>query len=457
MKIRILVVEDEEALGWAVGEKLVKEGYETAHVFTGEDAVERMKKEAFDVVILDYMLPGMDGLKTLEMLREISPDCAVIFVTAYGSNELAWKSLELGADDYINKPFNLRNLSFAVFRLVKSKGIGETDAKKDSEANGNAHGIVYRSRQMDEIMRQLDRYARGGAPVLLTGETGTGKELIAAAIHRSAQNPRKSHPFFCINIASVPDSLIESELFGHAKDAFAGAQVAKKGMLEVASGGTLFLDELSSASPALQGKLLRLIEAGEYYRAGETNARKTDLSIIAGTNKNLAQEVEEGRFRAELYHRLKVLHIEIPPLRDRAEDIEALVNHFLRIFNAETGRKVSVQEDAMEALRAYAWPGNVRELRNTMQNLVIKATKQRIAARDLPDRILTARSRKFDGKFAELKSRILEDFERAYFTSLLREARGNVSEVARNANIDRVYLIRKLKSLGIDPKEYKTT
>ncbi len=455
MKARILVVDDEADLCKGVEIALKRDGYHVESVFSGEEAVEVLQEKSFDLIILDYKMTGMDGLETLRQIRERFGDVSVIFITAHGDQELAIRSLELGATEYLHKPFNLKNLSFRIFKTLKLHLL-ETEIKDLKKNSRNSFsGIATRNEKMKEIMEIVDRVAKHSTPVLITGETGTGKEVIASAIHHNTMNPRKEKAFLTINCGAVPEPLIESELFGHVKGAFSGAVVDKQGLFEVADGGTIFLDELTSASPALQTKLLRILDCGEYLRVGDTATRKVDARVVAATNKDIPGEIEKGNFRIDLYHRLKVVQIELPPLRDRREDIEPLARRFLEIYNAEMGRSVSMSADALSVLKSYPWPGNIRELKHCMESVVLMCRGEIIRPEDLPERMRPLDDNELSGDFSEMKSRLLENFEKKYFASIIKEAGGNISKAADLANLSRVYLAKKLKEYGIDAKEEK--
>lgn len=455
MKNRILVIDDEKDLGWAICEKLEKEGYEPQAAMSGEEGLSLFGKSHFDLVIVDYLLPGKNGMDVLKEIKAESPRTPAIFITAHGDHDLAWKCLELGADEYINKPFNLNNLSFLVYKILKNAGWASGDDQITNALRVKYPNIAWRSLAMEKVVSQIDAFAKGASAALITGESGSGKELVASTIHHNANNPRRNKPFLTVNCAAVPEGLMESELFGHARGSFPGALLDKKGVFENAGGGAVFLDEITSAPPAIQAKLLRLIDTGEFTRIGDQKPRKANVCVIAASAKDPGEDAEQGRLARELYHRLKAVHIELPPLRDRREDIDVIANFFLSVFNHGRGRKISFDKEALRAMREYPWPGNAMELKNTVQNAVQKTKKNIIGVEDLPDRIAEYLMESSRGAFTELKAGIVESFEKKYFSSLLLEARGNVSEAARLADMARVHLIRKLKALGLDPKKFK--
>lgn len=455
MKNRILVIDDEKDLGWAICEKLEKEGYEPKAALSGEEGLSLFGKSNFDMVIVDYLLPGKNGMEVLKEIKDASPRTPAILITAHGDHDLAWKCLELGADDYINKPFNLNNLSFLVYKILKNTGWSSGEDQIIRALREKYPNIAWRSPAVEKVVSQIDAFSKGSSAALITGESGSGKELVASTIHHNAGNPRRNKPFLTVNCAAVPDDLMESELFGHARGSFTGALMDKKGVFENADGGTVFLDEITSVPPALQAKLLRLVDTGEFTRLGDPKLRKTNVCVIAASIKDPCDDAEQGSPAGELFHRLKAVHIELPPLRERREDIDVIANFFLSVFSRERGRKLSFDKEALKAMREYPWPGNALELKNTVRNAVLKTNKNVICAEDLPDRIAESLMESSRGAFTELKAGVIESFEKKYFFSLLLEARGNVSEAARLADMARVHLIRKLKALSLDPKKYK--
>ena len=455
MKASILIVDDEKDLCWALKEKLDGEGYSADYVLTGEDAIEKIAGANYDLVILDYKMPGMNGLETLARIKNIRPATMAIFITAHGDQDIALESLKQGAADYVHKPFNLENLVFRVYRVLRMRSLEDEVETLRPLSRKSTSEIVYQSSAMEKILNLVDRVAPQNTPILITGETGTGKDILASAVHHNTGNPRKNGPYISINCGAIPEPLIESELFGHEKGAFTGAAVTKKGLFEAATGGTFFLDEISNSSQGLQTRLLRVLDTGEFYRVGDTRVRNVNVRIIAASNRDLADEVKNGRFREDLYHRLKVVHIELPPLRDRRNDIRRLVEHFLGFFNRQMGRNTYMHPDVIPMMEQYDWPGNVRELKHCVENMILMSANNQIMPGDLPERI-TGTALSFKGKtYHELKSRVIEDFDRAFFTNLLKQCRGNVSETSRMANLARSYVIKKLAEYEINPKKYQ--
>ena len=454
MKAKILIVDDEKDLCWAIREKLLEEGYDAEYVLSGENALESLKHNSFDLIVLDYRMGGINGLETLEAIRARHGILPVIFITAYGDQELALKSLEAGASDYVHKPFNLDNLMFRIYRTLRFESLEKEVHDLRPRVRSSLAHIITQSPEIAKIMSVIDRIAPRNVPVLITGETGTGKDIVASAIHHNTYNPRKDKPYISINTGAIPEPLIESELFGHIKGAFTGAITDRDGVFEAANEGTLFLDEISSATPALQTRLLRVLDSGEYYRVGETRLRNSDVRIIAASNRDLAEEVRKGQFREDLYHRLRVVHMQLPPLRDRRDDILPLTEHFLKLYNAQMGKHMTLSTAARNALLQYDWPGNVRELKHCIESLVVMADSLVIQYEDLPERFRGGlrESVPDTGIYRELKDDIVRAFDKRYFKRLLRECGGNVSEAARRAGLARSYVIKKLADYGIDSR-----
>lgn len=454
MKARILVVDDEKEMCWAVKKNLERRGFESHEANTGEEALENIAQETYHMVILDYKMPGMDGLEALTKIKQLGADAPrVIFMTAFGDDELAMKSLEMGADDFLHKPFDMKNLLFRVRKLLKFHILTAEIETIRKNLRASQDNILAECSEMKSIMNKLDRIAASDGPVMIHGQTGTGKEVIAKAVYNSPSNPRKDYAFITVNSAALPETLMESELFGHAKGAFTGAMTAKRGLFEAADGGTIFLDEISSAPMSLQSKLLRVLDSGEMMRVGDTRSRKVDVRVITATNKNLRAEVEEGNFREDLFHRLNVLKIDLPPLHKRGGDIELFIEYFLNYFNKKNGKNVVIEKSAAERLASYKWPGNVRELKHCIERMVLLADGGLITTSDLPERMKDDSVCLSGGSFTEQKNRAVAEFERSYFNALIKDAEGNVSKAARNADMNRAYLIKKLKEYGIDPKE----
>lgn len=385
MKGSVLIVDDERNYLIILQELLEDEGYEVFTADNARDGIRIALEMEPDVVVTDMKMPGMDGMAFLDRLHRTKPDVPIIMMTAYGTIEKAVEAMKMGAFDYICKPFGneeflvLINKALEHYRLI----CRNRELSRELEERYCFGNIIGKSRVMQELYQTIEKIAPSRATVLITGESGTGKELIARSIHYNSM--RKDKPFVSINCGAIPETLLESELFGHEKGAFTGAVQRRKGRFELAHEGTLFLDEISEMSPYLQVKLLRVLQEMEFERVGGMETIKVDVRIIAASNKNLKQEIELGRFRSDLFYRLNVVHIEVPPLRKRKEDIPLLVRHFVEKYSSEVGKeRVSVSQDAMRCLMEYSWPGNIRELENVIERAIILCNGNEIVLGDLP-------------------------------------------------------------------------
>src|SRR5499433_1022176 len=371
----VLVVDDEEIMREVLETLLTTEGYRVDLAKTGEEGLEAYGRRAFDVVLLDVSMPGIGGLRALEEFLKMDPEAVIVMITAYATFDTAIAAWERGAFGCIRKPFQNEKITATVAAGIKRRRKDEerkTLRRAMSRAVDRGE-IVGRSDVMQEVFRLIDQVAPARSTVLITGESGTGKELVAKAIHESS--PRADAPFVVVNCSNIPTELLESELFGHTRGAFTGAIAAKKGLFEVADGGSIFLDEIGDIPPETQVRLLRVIQEREFTPLGDTAPRRVDVRIIAATNIDLKEAVRQGTFREDLYYRLSVVPIELPPLRDRREDILPLAQHFIRKYNEENGRQVSeqIKPEVLALLEAYSWPGNVRELENAIERAVVIA------------------------------------------------------------------------------------
>jgi two-component system response regulator PilR (NtrC family) len=382
---RILVVDDEESMREFLRILLEKEGHEVSTARDGEAGLHQAMDREADLVISDIRMPRLDGVGLLTGLREHGLETPVILVTAYASRDAAIQAMKQGAFDYITKPFKIDEI-----RLVIHRALAEAERRHRAEAATPAaveepvlHGIIGRSPKMVELYTLIGRVAAVNSAVLITGESGTGKEIVARTIHYNS--PRSSRPFVPINCGAIPEQLLESELFGHVKGSFTGAVATKAGLLEMAQGGTVFLDEVAEMSPMLQVKLLRFLQDHIFRRVGGTEDIEVDVRIMAATNKNLTQMIQQGTFREDLFYRLNVISVELPPLRERWEDIPLLARNFLELFATRAGRPaMGIAPEAMEILMAYSWPGNVRELENVIERAVALTTADEVRAESLP-------------------------------------------------------------------------
>ena len=440
----ILIIDDEAAIRTTLSSILQDEGHQTVACESGEEGLARFARDDFDLIILDLWLPGMDGLSVLERLRSAGAP-PVIVISGHGSVESAVRATRLGAYDFLEKPLSLE-------RVLLTVGHGLADQRLRDEVRHLRRDIaleevlIGESEPMKKLEQQIRSAAPSGTRVLITGDNGSGKEIVARTLHRLS--PRADHPFVDVNCAAIPEELIESELFGHRKGAFTGAIEDRKGKFELADGGTLFLDEIGDMSLKTQAKVLRVLQEQTFQRVGAQQTIRVDVRVIAATNKQLVQEIEAGHFRSDLYYRLNVIPIEVPPLRARGHDIILLAEHFLRRFAAETrAPKKRLSPGAAAKLKAYDWPGNVRELRNVIERLAILLPHELIEPEDVQ---LGSPRRSMAGIASDLTLKEARDeFERQYILSRLKEFAGNVSRTADALGVERSNLYRKLHAYGI--------
>jgi DNA-binding NtrC family response regulator len=437
--IRILLVEDDRENCLMLKEVLGKWGYQVTEAYSGEEAIDRSRKEAFDIVLTDIRMAQTSGLDVLRQFRKAHPRTQVIMMTGFGSVDTAVDSMKAGAFEYISKPFKFDEIKLTLRRAIEHLE-GQTTGPA-AEPESEAVTLIGHSRAMAEIYKTIARVAVGKSTVLIQGESGTGKELVARSIH--SHSDRSAKPYLAINCAAVPEALLESELFGYARGAHSTATTDKPGLFELASGGTLLLDEVGDMSLTLQAKLLRVLEDSETRRLGDTRTVRTDVRLIASTNKDLARLIREDKFRSDLFYRLNVVSITLPPLRERKEDISGLVDYFLRKYNAVSGKSVAdAAPDVMGAFQGYSWPGNVRELENVIERAVILNSKSRIMLEDLPPSIRAPQQT--GGNLS------LEEMERRHIVQVLQETKGNVKAAAGVLGIDRKTLYRKAAEYGIE-------
>ena len=451
MSQTILVCDDEELIRWSLSEHLTSEGYTVVEAEDGEDCLEKLATFAPDLLITDLKMPRMDGMEVLRRLRQQGRDLPVIVLTAHGEVQSAVQATQLGATNYLTKPFDLIAVGLAVEKALESHRL-ESELQLLRGRRGGYGKLLGQSLAMRKLFDTLLRLESIDAPtVLLSGESGTGKDIIAHAIHDSG--PRSGGPMMEVDCASLPEQLIESELFGHERGSFTDAKATKKGMFEVARGGTIFLDEIGEMSPATQAKLLRAIENRTFRRVGGTSPIRLDASVIAASNRDLQNEVARGRFREDLYFRLAVIKLEVPALRERREDIPLLVQHFVQRFNNDFHKKVEeVTGDAMRRLQEYAWPGNVRELRNVIERIVILEADARITLDELPPEIRYGRTAVTGATFLLPEEGVdLDEVERSFIQQAMDRTNGNQSAAARLLGISRYalrYRLQKLEERG---------
>lgn len=439
--IKILVVDDEEIVRESLVEWLKEDGYYAEAAADGFEALEKLKEKSWDIALVDLKMPKMDGIELLEKIKEQSPDTQVIIFTAYATVHTAVQAIKKGAYDYLVKPLDPEEVSLLIERLIRSQELVREVSylRKELSKQYRFHDLISKSPKMQQIFELAKVVAKSNSNVLILGESGTGKELLARAIHN--ESPRANGPFVAVSCVAIPDTLLESELFGHEKGAFTDAIAQKKGKFELAHGGTLFLDEIGDISPKMQLALLRVLEEREFTRVGGTKPIKVDVRIIAATNRNLQKAVEEGRFRDDLYYRLNVITIQIPPLRERKEDIPLLVEHFIEKFNIQMGKRVKgISQEAMRLLMEYDWPGNVRELENVIERAMVITKGELITPEDL---FLPT-----SGK-AEENPLSLEAVEKAHILKVLNETGWNIHRSAQILGIDRTTLYHKIRRYGL--------
>jgi two-component system, NtrC family, nitrogen regulation response regulator NtrX len=446
----VLIVDDEPGIRETLSGVLEDEGFEVAAVATGEECLAAAAERHFACILLDIWLgDGIDGLDTLQKLREDGSDAAVVMISGHGNIETAVRSTKLGAFDFIEKPLSLERTVVTVKNAVRQRDLERSNEQMQREL-GDEYVMVGDSVAMRALRKQIAIVAPSDGRVLISGESGTGKELVARAIH--AQSKRRGAPFVEINSAAIPEELVESELFGHVKGAFSGATANKKGKFEIADGATLFLDEIGDMSPRVQAKMLRVLEEQRFEPVGSNKPVKVDVRVISATNKRFDDLIENGNFRADLFYRLNVIPFQIPPLRERLEDIPALVDHFNRKFSKDNGKRAKIfTDDAIEALRKYTWPGNVRELRNTIERVVIMSSKQKIGVKDLPEFGTVDESPASSFRFPSFKA-ATDAYQREFILHKLAEHDGSVSKAAEEMGVDRSHLYRRMKSLGIQQR-----
>ncbi|MBI4822701.1 MAG: sigma-54-dependent Fis family transcriptional regulator [Nitrospirae bacterium] len=441
----ILVVDDEAGIRESLSDILKDEGYRVLLSESAESAIPAIREQPLDIVFLDIWLPGMDGIEALAEIRSINRELPVIMISGHGNIELAVKAVKMGAYDFLEKPLSLEKVTLTAKRALEKKRL-EAENKALRESLMEKHRLVGESTAIKALLSQIEIVSKTKSTVLIFGESGTGKELTARLIHELS--PRAKMPFVEVNCAAIPHELIESELFGHEKGSFTGAFEKKKGKFEVSDGGTLFLDEIGDMSPETQAKVLRALETQEFQRVGGSKNIKVDLRVIAATNKDLKEEVKKGTFREDLYFRLNVIPISIPPLRERKEDISLLVKYFLETIAKEYGKPPKkISEPALKSLMEQHWHGNVRELKNTIERLVIMTSGDVIEGKD----ILFPETLRTDYLTHKNLKKAKDAFEKDFLLNQLAQNNWNVSKTADALGIERSNLHRKIKTLGINP------
>jgi two-component system, NtrC family, response regulator AtoC len=447
---RVLVIDDERSACELLSAGLSRKGFQVTFRTTAEEALERLAAEDFDVVVTDMNMPGMSGLELCERIAGSRPDVPVVVITGFGSMETAVLAIRAGAYDFITKPFEMDALRLTLERAVHHRALRD-EVKRLRRAVADAQRfeeLLGTSAPVRKVYDLIDRVADVDTSVLITGESGTGKELAARALHR--RSPRKAGPFVAVNCAALPEPLLESELFGHVRGAFTDAKGARPGLFSRAEGGTLFLDEIGDMPLGLQPKLLRALQQRSVRRVGSDEEVPFDVRLVSATNRDLETEVEERRFREDLYYRINVVHLELPPLRARGTDVLLLAQHFLERFAAATGRQVTrIEAPAAERLLAYAWPGNVRELQNCIERAVALARYEHLGVDDLPEKIRSVSpsvAAAPEDDPANLPS--MEEVERRHVLRVMEAVRGNKTTAAQILGFDRATLYRKLGRYG---------
>jgi len=448
----ILIVDDESTIRQSLKGVLEDEGYKAAVAESGEACLDLLRRQSFEVVLLDIWLTGMDGLKTLQQIKELGSGPEVIMISGHGTIETAVRATKLGAFDFLEKPLSLERTLILVKNAIDAKRLRQENLDLRRQLQSKSI-IVGDSIPMKALRQQIMLMAPTNGRVLVYGESGTGKELVAHAIH--AQSLRKEALFVELNCAAIPEDLIESELFGHSKGSFPGASGDKDGKFQKANGGTLFLDEVGDMSLKTQSKVLRTLDEQRFTPVGSDEPVTVDARVIASTNKDLEEEISKGNFREDLFYRLNVIPFYVPPLRERKEDIPLLGRHFMKEFSAAYGRRPrEVTDDAIETLMRYSWPGNVRELRNVIERIVImNPTTMRFERKHLPPLVYRDGSRRSAGTEFSTLHQARAAYERDYILKKLDENHGNVSRTAEVLGLERSHMYRKMKTLGIAAKE----
>ena len=450
---KILVVDDEPEMGWLFSKILGEEGYKVLTACTGQEGITKVKEEMPDLVFLDIRFPGMDGIEVLKEIRRFDKDLLVIMLTGYESVKTAVSAMKLGAYDYLSKPIDNEKIKIVIENALKTRRLTREvgDLQKEIRKRFAFERIIGNSLQMEKVFDLIKRVATYDVTVLLRGASGTGKELIAQAIHYASSRSRG--PFVAIDCATLPETLVESEIFGYERGAFTGAEARKLGKFELAQGGTLFLDEIGNLSPNTQVKLLRALQEKKIERLGGKRPIGVDVRVIAATSVNLEEAMEKGLFREDLYHRLNVFPIRLPLLREREGDVPLLAEYFLAEFNKELKKEVKkISEEARELLVKYSWPGNVRELENTIKSAVLLA-EDTILPQHLPQKIQAVRDEvrlsELKGPLKEVSKRATQKIEKELITKVLREVHWNKSKAAKLLNVDYKTLYNKIKEYGI--------
>jgi DNA-binding NtrC family response regulator len=458
---RVLVVEDEHDMLIGLQKILSQQGHTVEIADTGSAGLKKVEERSFDIVVTDLKMPGVDGMELLSKIKETHPDTMVIVITGYGTVESAVEAMKLGACDFITKPFDAEHMTMVVQKALKQIALTNENKylRQQIKDTKDFQNIIGKSRRMQDVLKIADQVARTDATALILGESGTGKELVARYIHYNSL--RKDKILVPVNCSVLRETLLESELFGHEKGSFTGAISTKRGLIEIASGGTFFFDEIGDLSPPIQGKLLRVLQEREFMRVGGTDTIAADIRIIAATNQDLERCVRERTFREDLYYRLNVVSIRLPPLKERTDDILPLAQFFLRRFSRKTGKKIrEVPGDVQAVLLGYDWPGNVRELENVMERAVVLTTEDTIDVTHLPDKLLKAHLKSGTAprglSYKEAKQEVVDSFSKEYVERLLQMSKGNIKEAAKQARMDGANFRRLMRKYGIQAANHES-
>lgn len=449
LSTKIMIVEDDAKMRKAITAIMKKQGYDVVAAADGESGLERAQQNDYDLAIVDLKLPGIDGLEVLKRLKAKDRTISVVMVTAYATVDSAIEAMKEGAEDYIPKPFNLEEIRIVVAKVLEKRELLLKNKYLQGQLRDKYEfdNIIGESPRIREVLETIAKIAASKTTILIYGETGTGKELVARAIHFNS--PRAENVFLPVNCAALSENLLESELFGHVKGAFTGAVSDRRGLFEVANKGSIFLDEVGDISLGLQQKLLRVLEEGEIQPVGSTRRTKVDVRIIAATNKNLEEMVKEGRFREDLFYRLSVVPMNLPPLRERREDMKLLTLNFLAEFCKENHKEIaSVSPEAMQVLQTYLWPGNVRELRNVIERAVLLETSDTLTTEYLPGHLMASDESGIAESREDLKT--LEEVSKQYIEEVLQKVGGNRTKAAEILGINRTSLWRIIRRLNLE-------
>jgi len=439
-KISILIVDDEESVRDSLYNWFIEDGFRVDCAENAKKALTILESDQFDIILADIKMPGMDGLEMLRRIKSIKPDSIVIVMTAFATVDTAVKALKDGAYDYVTKPFDPDDLTHLIRNATKQISLADENEnlKKKVISLENVEDLIGKSEAMKDVLREIESVAQTNSSVIITGESGTGKELVARAIH--ANSPRKYFPFVSVHCGALTESLLESELFGHEKGAFTGAMYNRKGRFEMADSGSIFLDEIATISTKMQVELLRVLESKTFMRVGGNKEISSDFRVICATNKDLKNMVENGTFREDLFYRLNVVNIQIPPLRDRKEDIPSLVDYFIKKYCTSMNKPpATIDSAALKRIQEFNFPGNIRELENMIERAIVVGNGKKIGLQDLP----------LEKTFVSSSAESLDDFEKAFVLQILNKYNWNISRTAKALKVDRVTLYNKIKKYDL--------